>query len=908
MKFFHRLRALFQRDNLDAEMGEEMRHHVELQTELNRKAGMDPDEAGYAARREFGNMAVIQERAREQRGWIWLDQFFQDLRHGIRLLTRNSGFTAAAVTVLGLGIGANTAVFNLVHSLLFAPATYARPSEVLRVLSRDAQNPRQTRDFSYPAYEEIRADRDLFSDALASALLVVGLGEHGETRSVPAAAVSANYFAVLGVAPALGRAFLPDEETPGRATPVAVVSHNFWKKHHFDPALLGSTLLINSRPFTVVGIMPEGFTGTTALFHTQIWLPLGVYDQVMGNDGRNTLTDSTATSLMVLGRLKPGLAAAATRPGVRALAATLERLFPDELKDRQLALAPLSRFASNENDTAVAWVGVLLQGMAAIVLLVASLNLANMLLARGTARRKEIALRLALGGGRGRIIRQLLTEGLLLALLGGIAGLVLALWSSALLTASMSRMIPLDLVWSAEPQPALLAATFGFAVLGTLVFALGPALRLSRADVLTHLKDHAGEDVAPRRWKFLPRHPLVSVQIALSLALLTAAALFTRSAVQAGASSMNTGLQAGGLYLVEVDAGFGGHNPGQAQSIYRRLRERFAALPGVECAGLAIDIPLSGMDFEKRVSSVGGGESGQATTGAKWNAVGEDYFKAAGLTLLRGRPFTATEASNAEAPPVVIINELLAQQFWPAGDAIGQRLQLGAAGPAATGTGSDAALEVVGIVPAVRHNLFESRPSPCLYLPLARGFASHVFFHIRFASLAPGGEAATADLLRHVVQEVDATLPVLSLKSFRQHLDSNVQIWAVRVGAALFATFGGLALCLAVVGIYGVVAYSVARRTREIGIRIALGAGPATVQRMILREGAVMLGGGLVTGLLLALVIGKVVSSLLYHVSAIDPVAFTLAPGVLGLAAFLACWLPARRATKVNPIVALRSE
>jgi len=332
-----------------------------------------------------------------------------------------------------------------------------------------------------------------------------------------------------------------------------------------------------------------------------------------------------------------------------------------------------------------------------------------------------------------------------------------------------------------------------------------------------------------------------------------------------------------------------------------------------------VDVPLSGLDFEKQVRRVGGGAEGQSSAIVKWNGVGEDYFRTVGLPLLRGRPFTVTEATQAGEPPAVILNDVLARQLWPAGDALGQRLQLGdevtdseshgktnesevAAGPPAE------TYEVVGIVPATRHNLFESTPDRGIYLPFARGFASHVFIELKFASVAPESDATTTDLLRRVAGEVDATLPILAVKSFTRHLDSNIQIWIVRAGAALFSAFGLLALCLAVVGAYGVVAYSVARRTREIGIRMALGARPAEVQQMILREGAVMLGGGLLFGLLLALGIGRIVSRLLYRVDALDPVAFTLAPGILATAAFFACWLPARRATKVDPLVALRTE
>ncbi len=912
MQWLRKIAALFRRGKLDAEMAEEMRAHIELQTDRNIAAGMDPDEARYAALRQFGNVGSIQEQAREVRRLRWLEDFFQDFRHGARLLLKNPGFTAAAVAVLALGIGANTAVFNLVHTLLLAPATYARPSEIFRIQSQDVRNPNKTRDFSYPAYRDIRKGNAIFSDALASALTIVGVGEKGDTRRAAAAVVSANYFSVLGVAPVQGRGFRPEEEKPGAASPVVIVSHLFWRKHGGDPAMLGSTIAINSRPFTVIGIMPEGFTGTTSLFFTELWLPLGVFDLVANRGGAgagNLLADPARADLEILGRLKPGMTVAAAAPALRALTTSLTESYPIQQKDQVLVMAPPSRFASLSNDRAVAWVGALLMGMAAIVLLVACLNLTNMLLARGTARRKEIALRLALGGGRLRIVRQLLTEGLLLALLGGGGGLLLARWSSQLLMASLGRMIPIDLVLATEPQPALYAAAAGFCLFGTLVFALGPALKLSRGDVVTHLKEHAGEDVVRRRWNFLPRHPLVSLQIALSLALLTSAALFMRSALAAETGAAETGLRAKNLFLIELDAALGGHDQVQAQELYRRLGERLAALPGVESAGVATDVPLSGLDFEKSVQRAGEPKSASS---AKWTGVGEDYFKAAGLPLLRGRAFTVVEATQSGSPPVVIVNEELAKHLWPEGDALGRYLQLGEDGTAADPVAGDrnhvaAAYEVVGIVPATRHSLFESNPDMGFYLPYARGFQSHVFFHVKLAALLPGGETATADQLRGLVGEVDSTLPVLSLKSCAEMLDDNIQIWIVRFGAVLFSAFGGLALSIAVVGVYGVVAYSVARRSREIGIRMALGARPDAVQKMILGEGAVMLGGGVGLGLVLALGIGKVVSSLLYRVGALDPLAFVAAPGLLAVATFLACWLPARRATKVDPMVVLRA-
>jgi predicted permease len=453
-------------------------------------------------------------------------------------------------------------------------------------------------------------------------------------------------------------------------------------------------------------------------------------------------------------------------------------------------------------------------------------------------------------------------------------------------------------------------------VLSTLAFALGPAMKLSRGNVIAHLKEHAGEDAVSRRWRLLPRHPLVVAQLAFSLALLTAAALFLRGANQAAAA--DSGLQTDRDFLVELDASLGGHDPQHARDIYRRLGERFAALPGVEGASIAIDVPFGGQDLEKQVRVA------DRTVRAKWNSVGADYFHTVGLPLLRGRAFTTAEVVQPGGPPVAIINDILARKLWPDSDALGQPLQLldddsrfakvenvGSPDHSASAGGDikpGETLTIVGIVPAIRHVLFEKAPDPDIYLPFARGFQSHVFYHVKFASLPAGTEGANAELLRRVVRDVDASLPVLSVKTFSQHLDSNVQIWMVRAGAVLFSIFGGLALGLAVVGVHGVVSYAVARRTREIGIRMALGARPDVVHGMILRESAMMLGYGLLIGSLLAILVGKLVGHLLYQVEAMDPIAFTIAPTVLAVAAFLACYLPARRATKVDPVVALRAE
>ncbi len=555
--------------------------------------------------------------------------------------------------------------------------------------------------------------------------------------------------------------------------------------------------------------------------------------------------------------------------------------------------------------------------MSGVVLLVACLNLANMLLARGAARRKEIAIRLALGSSRWRIVRQLLVEGFLLAVAGGGLGLLLGLWSSDLLVDSLGRKLPIDIYWQGGLSGPVLAATFAFCLLGTLAFALGPALKLSKSAVIGDLKEHAGEDTVVRRGKWVPRNPLVVVQIAFSLALLTAAALFIRGAGKA--ANVDTGLQTSSDFLLEVDASLATYDQARAQELYQRLEERLAALPGVEHATIASTVPFGMIDLDKSVRRAGVNLSpdarpataaeGRAFT-ATLNSVGADYLKTVGLTLLRGRPFTAVEAMHQPSPRVAIVDEVLANKLWPEGDALGQQIQF-ADKDAPGAKSSDAAkapIEIVGIVPYTRNSLFENESNGTLYLPFAGGFQSNVFFHIKFASNAGGDASATATLIRRTVSEVDSAVPILSLKTFAQHLDGNLELWIVRAGATLFSVFGGLALVLATVGVYGVKAYSVARRTREIGIRMALGAQRGMVQWMILREGAVMLASGVLLGLFLAAATGKLISGLLYNVGALDPLAFTLAPLVLATAALLATWLPARRATRISPMAALRTE
>src|SRR5436190_22061706 len=615
----------------------------------------------------------------------------QDLRFAVRQLFKAPGFTIAAVTVLALGIGVNTAVFSLVNTLFFAPPAYAKPHEMVQLFSQDKKDPKKFRGFSYPIYLDIREQNTVFSDVMAFNLAFIGLGQKGDTRRAFSAVVTSNYFSVLGVPLARGRAFVPEEETPGHNAQVAIVSYSYWAKHDLDPGVLGSHLLINGRPFIIVGITRKGFVGTMTILSPEVWLPISVYDQVandFNSDNKTTIDDRKGTQLRIMGRLKPGVTAAAAKPALEVLAANLEKAYPVEQKDQTFMAATVSRNSVSNNPAAengIKVIAPLLLGMAVVVLLVACLNLANMLLARGTARRKEFAIRLALGSSRWRMVRQLLSEGFALGVIGGIGGLFLGLWSSDLLVGSMRKLMPLDVVWLTGPNPAILAATFGFCLLGTIMFALGPALKISRSAVVADLKEHAGEDVVRRRWKFLPRNPLVVVQIAFSLALITAAALFIRGAGKA--ASVDTGLKPGPCYILEVDASLAGYEPQRAQELYRNLNERLAALPGVEHVSISSIAPFGLFELTKKVQRAGvrltpDARPATAADGlafeTPWNSVGADYFSTVGLPVVRGRAFTESEATQP-GPKVAIIDEVLAKKLWPDGDALGQHIQYAAA-------------------------------------------------------------------------------------------------------------------------------------------------------------------------------------------------------------------------------------
>jgi predicted permease len=832
----------------------------------------------------------------------------EDVRYGVRMLVSKPGFTAAAVSVLALGIGANTAIFSLVNAFLLRPLHIGNPNELVGVYSRDTQKPDSYRAFSYPNYADLRDNNPVFAGLAAHNLAMVGFSEGDSTRRIFADIVSSNYFDTLGVSLLHGRTFTLAEERPGSAIPVAIESYSFWQKNGADPEIIGKSLRINARIYTVIGITQEGFTGTTALVSPSLYLPLGMYEAAINDfegQGRQ-LAAHDNHNLILIGRLRPGMTQTSADHQLSTVASRLEQAFPKENKNQALIVRPLSRMSISTNpgnDSQLVIPATLLLAVAGVVLLIASLNVANMMLARGTARRKEIAIRLSLGGSRRNILQQLFLEGLVLALAGGAAGLAIAYWGTTALVRSLATLAPIDIVYNGGPDVRVLLATIGFCIFSTLLFGLGPAVSLSKRNILSGLKDGDHEDVdsgKPRRL-FARRNILVMSQISLSLVLLTAAGLFVRSSMRA--EGVDPGFQMDNGVVAEIDPSLAGYSENKGREVYRALLDRLGTIPGVESASIAASVPFGMLSLGRGIQRSTDDSSNKSSfIPAGFNIVSENYFKTLGIPLVRGRYFQSSE-SNPKSSPVVILDKLAAERLWPNGDPIGKRIRMSREGGSAP-----LEAEVVGVVRDIQDRIVGADPRPHLYALFGQEYQADMNIHLKVAMAGPEAEARVLETVRREIRSADDRVPVLELKTMRGHLDSSFDIWIVRTGARMFGIFGSVALLLAMIGLYGVRAYAVARRTREIGIRMALGAKPADALGMILREGLIVTAIGVAAGLLLSLGVGKVLSSILYQARGFDPLVLAGAPATLALVSLLACYVPARRAAHVDPMVALRHE
>ncbi|MBI1872659.1 MAG: ABC transporter permease, partial [Acidobacteria bacterium] len=609
-----------------------------------------------------------------------------DSRYSIRGLLKAPGFTFVAVLVLALGIGANTAIFTLVNAMVVRPLP-GRADELVGLYSHDRTKPDSYRGFSYPNFADIRDQSAVFDGLTAHMVSLVGMPAGDTTRRAFVELVSSDYFDTLGVKPAAGRTFSAEEERPGAGIRVVIVGYDRWKQAGFDPAFIGRTITINARDFTVIGVAPPEFTGTVALIAPEVWLPLGVFDTVVNDIFKNKgtgLADRGNDSLIVAGRLKPGVSESAATARLEAVSRHLEEAFPAENRNQVLSLHRLPRISMSTEpraDEGTAVVTTLLMAMSGVVLLIACLNLANMLLARGTARRREIAIRLALGGARARIVRQLLTESLLLAVAGGAAGLVIAYWAVRILMASLATVLPLTLQVSPKPDLYVLAATCGFAVASTLLFGLVPALKLSRVDLVTDLKaDAGGRGGLALGRRFGPRNVLVISQIALSLALLIVGGLFGRGALKA--ATADPGFRYERELLVSLDPSLASYDEPRGRRAHRAVLDRLRALPGIEAAGMASSVPFGELHEGRRVERLGRSSPQDEGASATYMIVGAQYFSALGLRMLRGREFTRDEEESTSAPRVAIIAEPLARHLFPNEDPLGQQIRFAQEGDA----------------------------------------------------------------------------------------------------------------------------------------------------------------------------------------------------------------------------------
>jgi predicted permease len=831
----------------------------------------------------------------------------------LRHLVKAPGFALAAVFVLALGIGLNGAMSGLIYAMGLAGRPYPDPDRIVQLYSSQAKQPDSYRAFSYPAYQQLAADQTVFKSVLAHNPTIVGVSDGGDARRTFAAVVSRNYFDVLGVPIIHGRGFTADEDRPGSDIPVVIASYAFWQRTGLEPDLVGSTIRVNERSFTVAGITPRGFTGTMMVFGADLFFPLGVFHSISNDfegETQRRLELASVYNLFLVGRLADGVTLEAASERLALAGPQLARAFPVEYEDARITIAPLPRFGTStspSDESVLGLLGAVLIGLTAAVLLTVCLNLAALLLARGRARRKEFAIRLALGGGRARIVRQLLVEGLLLALAGGVGGVFLGRYAIDALVAAFAATLPISIVLDASMSTALAIATLGFCLLATLWFALVPALRHSRPEILPDLKPQAAEDTPERRRRVMPRHPLLVAQVSLSLALLIAAGLFIRMAHTA--LSADFGFRADATVLAEVDSRLGGYTASQSLDLFAEVERRLATLPGVDSVSLGALVPMGMVNSSQAVRRAGinvpdGGrpqtpEAGRAFH-APWNSVSGGYFAAMGVPLLRGRTFTDSESYVESARRVVVLDEALARKLWPHEDALGQFVEFVDDDRAER----PAPMEVVGIVGSTRRQLFEQVLPGSVYVPFAQGTRSNVYFHVRPAA----AHVDLSDAVRREIRSAAPNLPLFSAQTYASHVGNALEYWALQLTAGLFAAFGGLAMLVALVGIYGVMSYAVARRTREIGIRMAIGATVEGVRRMIVGEGLTLTLLGVAIGVMLGVGVGQVLGSIFVDLSAFDLWVFTLVPVSFVGAALVASWLPARRATRIDPLNALRTE
>ena len=816
-----------------------------------------------------------------------MQNLWQDVRYSLRLLAKRPGFTAIAVITLALGIGANTAIFSLVNTVLLRPFPVARPDELYSLAVTGGND--AIAAFSYPAYLDFRDRNDVLAGLYATRMAPMSLSRSGNNERLWGYLVSGNYFEVLGVDAVQGRTFTADEDRARLASPVAVLSYGCWKRRFgADTGIVGQDVLINGHSFKIIGVVPEGFSGTEMIYTPEIWVPMMMQEWI--EPGNSWLDRRTTQNIFATGRLKPNVTPRQAEASLNVLAAQVGKEYPDTDEGETIQLMPPGFVIPSIRGAFVSLTAILMATVG-LVLLIACTNLASLLLARAQERRREIAIRLAMGAGRLRLVRQLLTESALLALMGGALGVLLALWIINLVVAFKP---PLDVPVTIELRldwRVLVFSLFVSLITG-IVFGLVPALQATKPDLVPALRD-ASLQTGARRSRL--RSGLVVVQIALSLVLLIAAGLVLRALGRV--QTMNPGFVVENGVKMDFDIGLQGYDQTRGQEFYRQLIERVERVPGVRSASLTDLFPLS-INYSSRGVYIEGRAPvrGAEVPNAMAASVGEKYFATMGIPILAGRDFSQTD--NDKAPGVVVVNEAFAHRFFPeAGsleEVVGKRLSFRSSeGPF---------IQIAGIARDGKYWSIGEASTPFVYSAMLQSYSPNATLVVR----TTGDPKALASVIRGTVAELDAALPVYDVKTFTEHL--SFSLFPARVVATLLVSFGGLALLLAAVGIYGVTAYSVSQRTREIGIRMALGAARGDILKLMLSHGLKLASIGLVIGLAAAFTLTRLMESVLYGVSATDAITFVSISLLLEAVVLTASFIPARRALAVDPMVALRYE
>jgi predicted permease len=876
-RFLIRLAAPLTRRRDEDRLRQEIEEHIRLQTAEHVRAGVAPVEARRLAVLKFGGVEAVKERYRDERRLPFLETLVRDVRYALRQLRKAPLFTVTATLSLAVGIGANTAIFTLVDRILLRALPVSDPQALVFVTDQRSLTQPSPR-FSHPFYAALK-DNGVLDGAAARFSLAVNATMNERVARVAAELVSGNYFSVVGAGTQAGRAFTPDDDrTPG-AHLVAVIADGFWRRNFgSDPSVLGRGLRINGHTFTIIGVAAKGFTGIDVGSPTDVWLPMMMQKEV----GRDLLTDARTNWIEIVGRLKPGVGREAAGA---ELTAYIERggqgaqgNFPGG-QSRRIILLPGDKGSSGLRLGLGPALRVLLV-LTALALVLTCVNVASLLVVRSVAREKEIAVRLAVGARRSHLIRQFLTETLLLAALGGAAGLLAAPWAAGLLVASQG---PLGI----DPTLDLRIFTFGLAVsaLTGVLVGLAPILE-SRKVGLAQAAGHSAGTASSKSTRVALLDVIVMSQIALSLAMLVSAALLVQSL--RSLSAVDPGFQADDLLLISVDPGAAGYEGDRLEGFWRNALDRVSQIPGIERVSLARTVPLAPGRERQRFLSTPSGERPAVDT----NSIAPRYFHTLGIPILRGREFDAQDRKGSR--PVVIINERMARMFWPDQDPIGKGIPISSSGPAA---------EIVGIARDVKYRGLREVAGPMLYFPaFQRRSSDPMTLHVRTA----GDSDALAATIRREIQALDPNLPLFGIKTIEDLL--NVSVAHTRQAAVLTGGFGVLALLLSAIGVYGVTALAVRRQRHDIGIRMALGAAPRDIGRMLGRRGLRLTLAGLGLGLLGSFGFTRIAGALLYGIAPSDGATFAGAAALLAAVSLIAIYIPARAATRLDAVAAIRCE